>query len=113
MSLISRMRRQEGVYWERLTPDQFGRFSYATPIEIKCRWDDSSAEYRDNRGEKALSQATVYVDRLMKAGDMLKKGELDSDTPADPTTLVDAFEIKGFEQTPNLRATETLYTAHL
>lgn len=64
-------------------------------------------------GQMSMSEATVYPDRILALGDKLSKGEMDSNTLDDPTTLLVAFEIRRFDQTPNLRATETLYTAHL
>lgn len=113
MSVIKKMRRQRAVYWRRLTADRFGKFSYAPPVEIKCRWDDGGEENRDATMQLFNPVATVYVDREMLIGDMLKKGEMESDTPDDPRQTTGAHEIKKFMQTPNFRATETLFTAIL
>lgn len=114
MSIITRMRKQTAVYWSRdATPDEFGAYSYAAAVQIECRWDDSAREYRDAQGQTQLSQAVVYVDRVMKVGDMLKEGDLESDTVADPTDDPDAFKIQGFDKNPNIRNTETLLTAYL
>lgn len=113
MNIIRRMRRQKAVWWERGTPNEYGEFDYAGPLEIDCRWDDSAQEFRNTRGEKALSEAVVYVDRLMKIGDQLRKGEMESDTPVSPIGEQDTFEIQGFDQTPTLKADKTLFTAHL
>ena len=114
MSVIRKMRKQKAVWWARLTPpDQFGRYSFAAPVEIDCRWDDSGTEFRNGEGQTEMSAATVYPDREMTIGDKLKKGEMESDTPDDPRSLRTAFEIKRFDQTPNFKATETLYTAYL
>lgn len=114
MSLITRMRRQKAVYWARsATANRFGVFTFSSPVEIECRWDDSAQQYRDENGEEALSNAVVYVDRDMKQGDRLKKGEMESDTPDDPMELLDSYEIKRFDDTPNLKATESLRTAYL
>lgn len=113
MSLITRMRRQAAVYWKRLTPDEWGAFSYDTPVEIECRWDDSNEEFRDAKGETLTSRATVYPDRVVYPGDIMLKGEQESDTPNDPTTLDDTFEVKRFDSMPNLKATEFLYVAYL
>jgi hypothetical protein len=106
------MRKQTAVWWARLAPDHCGAFVFADPVEIDCRWDDRQEEYRNTEGQILLSQAVVYVDREMTVGDKLKKGDLESNMD-DPKTLDGAFEIKSFQQIPNLKATETLYIAHL
>lgn len=113
MSVIKKMRRQFAIYWERLDPDIFGRYSFAVPVEVPCRWDDASAEFRNSQGASQMSRAEVYPDRVMKVGDMLRKGSLETDTPLDPRELTDTYEIQGFDQIPNFKATETLYIAHL
>jgi len=113
MSVIKKMRRQKAVWWERLAPNQYGEFSFAEPVEIQCRWEDKGAEFRNGTGQTQMSDAVVYTDRVLKEGDKLMKGELDSNTPDDPKALTTAFEIQRFDELPNFKATETLYTAYL
>jgi len=113
MSIIRRMRRQKAVWWERLEPDRYGAFAFAEPIEIDCRWDDSGREFRNADGQTEMSGATVYPDRILKPGDRLRKGEMETDEPSDPKPLTNAFEVKRFDQNPNLRNTEVLFTAYL
>lgn len=108
------MRKQKAVWWARSdTSNQYGAFTFAAPVEIPCRWDDCGEEFRNTDGQTEMSNATVYPDRIMKPGDKLLKGELESDTPDDPKELTTAFEIKKFEQIPNLRNNETLFIAYL
>lgn len=113
MSVIKSMRRQRAVYWARTTADSHGRFSFAEPVQIKCRWDENRGHIRNYMGEMVATTTTVYVDRIMQLGDRLKRGELDSYTLDDPTEDPLAFEIQAFEETPNYRNSETLLTAHL
>lgn len=113
MSIIRRMRKQKAIYWRRLTPDKYGTFSYASPVEVSCRWDDCTEEFRNAQGQLEASSAVVYPDRQMYIGDILKKSEIESDTPDDPREDTEIFEIKRFDVTPNLRNTENLYTAYL
>lgn len=113
MSVIKRMRKQKAVWWARGDPDQYGNFSFAGPIEIACRWDDSGTEFRNGVGQTEMSSATVYPDRVLKKGDKLRKGEMESGTPDSPSSLTDAFEVQRFDETPNFKATEFLYTAYL
>tara|TARA_A100000171_G_scaffold53079_1_gene76363 strand:- start:43868 stop:44191 length:324 start_codon:yes stop_codon:yes gene_type:complete len=107
------MRKQTAVYWRRTTADRYGSFSYATPLEISCRWEDRVEEVTTALNEKKLARSVVYVDRVMYPGDKLMLGEQESDTPDDPDALPGAYEIMRFDQLPNLRNTETLYTAYL
>lgn len=114
MSIITRMRKQKAVWWARSAePDHYGKFSFATPIEIACRWDECGSEYRDTKGQLAISDSTVYVDRVLKVGDKLKLGEQESDTPDDPTELEGVSEVQKFERIRKLRKEEYLNTAYM
>ena len=108
-----RMRQQTAVYWERQSADSYGRYSYAEPIELPCRWEQKVEEFRDSKGEKLVSKATVYLDRVVKQGDIMRQGTLDLDAPADPRSLTDVFEVRIFEQVPDIKAEETLHIARL
>ncbi len=112
MSIIVKMRKQKAVYWKRLTPDQYGKFSFADPVEIVCRWEDRIHEFLDHQGEKQVSKSIVYVDRVVSLGDRLMRGEMDSNTPNDPLAT-DSFEVRRFDQDPNIKATEFLLIAYL
>jgi len=114
MSIIKKMRKQTAVWWARsASVDRFGKYTYDEPVEIKCRWDTKGVEFRDNKGQTVMSDSTVYPDRVLVVGDMLMEGDLESDTASDPTTETTAYEIKRFDKTPNIKNTETLYTAYL
>lgn len=113
MSLIQDMRRQVAVFWSRGSPDPYGRYSFAGPVEIKCRWEDKPEEFMSATGERRVSSAVVYVDRDMKPGDMLKKGPMESGTPDDPNSLDDALQIQAFANMPDFDAVEFLKTAYL
>jgi hypothetical protein len=113
VSLIKKMRKQPAVWWASTGKDEFGVLTFAEPVQIKCRWDDSKGRFQNSKGFMVESKGTVYVDREMNLGDKLKKGELDTDTPESPLDDLEAFEIQGFESNPNFKAKEFLYTAHL
>lgn len=113
MSIITRMRKQKAVWWKRLTANEFGTFAYDPPVEIDCRWDDETVEYRDTKEQLHVSEATVYVDRVIAIGDILSRGELESATPDDPTEVEKSYEVGLYQEIPNLKATETLRVARL
>jgi hypothetical protein len=77
MGLVSKMRRQRARYWKQAGTDQYGDPAYDYPVDVACRWEDRVGEYRNAKGEVSTSTATVYVDRKMFVGDMLKKLEPD------------------------------------
>jgi hypothetical protein len=113
MSIIRKMRKQKAIWWRRLEPDQYGKFAFKEPLEIDCRWDDMHQEFRNASGQLEISKSIVYTDRVVELGDRLKRGAVYPTVPDDPLSVSDAYEVKGFAQTPNLKATETLYTAYL
>lgn len=135
MSLITRMRKQEALLWVRGSADRYGEFAFDAPVQIKCRWEDQVQEFIDAGGERQLSRSVVYVDRVISVGDRLKRilaadawilalGVWDDagawsddavwiDGVSDPNELTDAYEVRRFDQLPNLKASEFLLTAYL
>lgn len=115
MSLITEMRKQHAVWWSRSAfPNEFGEYTYAGPVEIKCRWVDVIGQFRNAKGEAMDSKSQVFVDRVMKVGDYLKKGEMDTGTtPESPADDQLAYPIIGWGDTPDLDNLEHLLTAHL
>lgn len=115
MSIVVKMRKQRATWWARLEPDQFGNFAFAEPVEIKCRWDDSQGQQRTRDGEIVEARSVAYVDRIMRLGDRLKEGEMDSETFTNPMDDKDTMEIVGFSKNPDIknRRGKTLLTALL
>ena len=113
MGIITKMRKQKATFWEKVGTDDYGRPTFTTPVEIDCRWEDTSEEYISYRGTREVAKSTVYVDRVMDVGGYLKLGSPDSGTADDPTTEDDAWEVKMFRQVPNLKNTETLLSCML
>lgn len=113
MSVIKKMRKQMATLWVRTTPDAFGKFAFAPPVGIKCRWDDKLGEFKDKTGQSFGSKATVYTDRVVHVGDKLKKGGLDSTTLDSPLKDKEAFEVIATEDIPNFKAKEFLHVAYL
>ena len=114
MSLITRMRKQTAVYWPFDSVDAYGKKLMGSPVEIKCRWDGSIEEFLDSQGERQLSKAVVFVDRDTPVGGILMLGTLSDIT--DDTNIKEnegAWEIRRFDTTPNLEATEFLKRAYL
>jgi hypothetical protein len=115
MSIITRMRKQVAVWWgQSAAPDAFGQPVWGAPVQIKCRWEDSVSEYIAKDGSTQRSTSRVYVDRVMKEGDLLRLGAITTLTNLSvPKKNSGVWEIKSFNQLPNIRNSETLLTAYL
>ncbi len=114
MGIITRMRKQQAVWWALASIDGHGKEVYVSPVQIKCRWEDSNEEFMDAGGDRQLSNAIVYVDRDTPVGGVLMLGVLADIT--DPINIKEndgAWEIRKFNNLPNLKATEFLKTAML
>lgn len=126
MSIISKMRKQNAIYWPPALTDGFGRVSPGVLVELilgaanyRVRWEDVSEQFIDVAGTLHMSSALVYVPRLpdgseVQVGGFLWLGDrvnLDSET--DPRANENAFEVKKIELLPNLKNSESLRTAYL
>lgn len=111
MSLITRMRRQDAIYWPPLNrADRFGQTRFGEPVAVRCRWESGVSQTEEVNGTFITVTHLAYVDREMEVGGKLYLGAF-NDTPNVAVPHPDAREIVKFEMLPNLRNTATLYTA--
>lgn len=115
--VISRMRRQNAIYWPVTRIDAQNRVVLGTAVVIKCRWEDRVTEYISFDGQPQVSQVVVYVDRdvtlrgyLWLAASTGSDATLLASAPADPRIDPLGREIRSFEKLPNFRNTDTLRT---
>jgi len=116
MSIITKMLKQAAVYWPliAISYDQYGQPQWDSPVEINCRWEDTTEEFIAKDGTLQKCRSKVFVDRDLQLGGMLMLGELDSSVnEADPKQNDLAYEIKSFAKVPNLRVKEFLRTVYL
>lgn len=117
MSIITKMRKQDAVYWPPAKADNFGRPAYGAPVDVKCRWDDVAENFIDPKsGTVAVSNSKVYVDRDVALDGWLWLGTVATipGGPGTPPGDVDgALPVRKFEKNPNLKASEFLRTATL
>ena len=109
MGIIKKMRRETAIYWAPDGLDGGLQPKVAEPVQIKCRWEQRAEQYFKEDGVEATSQAIVYTDRVVEVGGFLWLGIL---TKA-PATPPPENRIERFENLPNLRATERLFTAYI
>ena len=122
MSIITRCQKGTCVYWPPGSEasalgrdfDDYGKPLYGDPIEMTCRWDDTSEEFIGKDGTRQISRAIVITQYDTKIGGVLFNGELSSVTDLDdPKNNDNAWEIMRVDRTPKLNYSEYLYEAYL
>lgn len=99
---------QTAVYWDSPIPDGHGTYTYDSPIEINCRWENKSEVIKDDKGEEIVSFAQVYVDQDVSENGYLFLGDLDDLDSAEeesPETAYGSYRIKKFEKSAEHRST--------
>lgn len=105
---------QIAVYWERLSPDGLGGYTWEDPVEIAVRWENTIEKYVDLNGTERRSQAKVFLDQDVSEGDYLYLGDLDGITSSSlPGNTKGAFQVRRFDKIPDLSGTEFLRRAWL
>lgn len=104
--------KQTATIWEVDGVDSAGdpQLSSASPRQIRCRWEDKNAIVYGGDGEEFYSVAQVFVSEDLKVGDFLFLG---TSVESDPTSVVAAYEIKGWEKTPSPRGDQYIRKAIL
>lgn len=109
MRLLTRMLRQDAVWWAqsqdsdgRPVHDEHGQLLYDDPVAVRVRWEDIREEYIASNGSKEISRSKIFVAVDMKPGDYLMLGELDSSIAEDPRDEEQAFDIKSWNKVPTL-----------
>lgn len=117
MSLITRMLKQDCVYWRRTGVDENAQPVYDAPIELKCRWDRDLTPHKgeQKQGDETTDtpQVTVYLPIDTSNGDLLFEGKLVDIDLSKNLREQGALEIKGLGKISNLKATESLRVAYL
>jgi len=141
MSLISKMRKQNAIYWPPAAADGFGRLTAGALVELvqtetgnfRVRWEDVAKEFvagssltlgtpaslGDTSGTVQTSEALVYVPRLPSGAEIQVGGFLwlgnraDLTSESDPRANAGAHQIKRVDKLPNLKNSEYLRTCYL
>ena len=114
MSVITKVLKQDCVYWEPGPADGYGQPTYLTAIAIKARWAGGSAQVIKPDGTIVQSTAVVMTDRDVIIGGVLMLGSLDDVKDlVNPTKNEEAFEIIQFHKVPNFKVTEYMRVAYL
>lgn len=114
MGIITKIRRQDAVYFPRMGVDAHGKPTWGIPVEITCRWEQRTEEVIDKDGVRNTSQAHVYTSQGLAVGGFLVPGTLATlPNPTDPTKNTNGGKVLLSTTLPNLRATEFLYEAYI
>lgn len=127
MGIINRMRKQNAIYWPPSTPDNFGRPTSGTLVELildgadnyRVRWEDRIETFIDQYGTTQVSNAVVYVPQLPDGSDVTVGGYLwlgdigDLTDEVVPLNNPGAYEVRRFDILPDLKNREKLRTAYL
>jgi len=116
MGFPNRNLNQTAVYWGSPTNDGYGGFTWATPVEISCRWVDSTRVISDNRGREMVSRAEVQVGQDVDEQGMLYLGslsDLSEDQKSDPTLVNNAYQIMRLDKVPTMNGLAYFRMAYL
>lgn len=124
MSDIVKMCVQRAVYWPPTSADGYGRPGYGTAVELLVRWQDEQKEFLDDKSNRNVSNAVVYVLADLAIGGVLwlstkrKKdaagtGLAECVYPDAPLSNAGAYKIRQVAKFPDERAKEYLRTVML
>ncbi len=110
---MSRLCDQTAVYWGSPQDDGYGTFTFADPVEIKCRWQENRSvitmEGDDRKSREIVSKAEVWVlqdvdeEGYLYLGTLDSSGALTSAEEEKPESVDGAYKIRLFKKTPELR----------
>jgi len=97
-------RNQTCVYWAASQPDGYGGYTYANPVELKCRWQNVNQTIMNKESEEILCRAIVFVGQDIDDQGRLKLttlAELSTAEQADPIAAR-AYIIQRVDKTPSI-----------
>jgi hypothetical protein len=109
-TFIQNALKQKAVYWGNPVNDGTNNFTFDTPVEIDCRWQDKAVLFVGANGEQDVSRSIIYtIDDLVLNG-YLYLGTLDelydvaesSAYELNPKEIDNAFIIKNIDKSPSM-----------
>ena len=108
IQFIAKVCVQTAVYWGSPVADGYGGYTYATPVEIPCRWEDTIETIINKQGKETTSNATLMVTQDIHEEGFLYLGKLTDLTTqekADPLLIHKAFPVQRVDKVPLYRST--------
>ncbi len=94
---------QNITYWAFISEDEFGKVTFAAPVNIKGKWEDTIQLFTDLKGSEFRSLAIIYLESDVVVEGWLFNGE---SSATDPRTVDGAREIRLFRKIPDIDACE-------
>lgn len=109
MSYLTKMLKQDIVYWAFSSRDEYGTEIFAAPVEIKGRWEKSNEKFLDGDGNEVVSSSVVFLTQDVSEGDWVFLGKIadiaSSEGSTDPVVVTGAEEVRRFNKTPDHKGT--------
>lgn len=103
MSFPDNQLNQKCVYWGNPVNDGYGSYTFDDPVELDCRWVNTTDVVIDAKGNEVVTRASVQLSQDVVYLGRLWLGELDDlDSDADPMVL--GRQIIRFDKTPTVKA---------
>lgn len=98
------------TFWERGDPDGYGDYSYADPVQLKGRWEDSVKIIDTAFQREVVSTSQVFLGEALTPDGYLYLGDTVETTPK---TLQGARPILKVVRVPSLNGLQILWIAYL
>ena len=101
MGLPAHKLRESITIWPVTGTDDYGGFTYGTPICVDGRYEQKQELFLTVDAEEVTSMAIAYIDADVNPGDYVAQG--DQTTQADPTLATDAHRVRNYSKVSDLR----------
>lgn len=104
-SFFQRTYKQKAVYWSTPAADGYGGFTFASPVEIDCRWEDKQIVVTNDDGKEITTSSQVFTESVVDKEGYLYLGTLDNLTvaqKANPKLVEGAYSIVRVTAIPKL-----------
>ena len=98
------------VVWPYAKRNRFGTIVLANPVELRCRWVQKSRMATDRNGNPVALEAQVALDRKVRVGSLMWKGEL---ADWDDTLQDEIFEVVFYNEAEDVKGRHTARTVDL
>jgi hypothetical protein len=114
--ITTKFLRQTCCYFGNPQPDGYGSYSFDQPIEIPCRWTDSTQVVSDGKGNDIVCKSVVMVAQDIEELAMLFLGtldDLDSAQEDDPASIEHCYQVRRFDKIPTIKGQSFLRVAYI
>jgi hypothetical protein len=92
--------KQKAVLWALSDYDRYGEPTVSAPIEISVRWEQNLSQSIDDNATPIAVNGTIFVDRVIPEGSILRLGNKVS---LPPTVTTGLMEVVSTTDIPDLK----------